>query len=87
MRNKSQHASAGYVVQLLDSFEHPGPNGIHLCLVLELMSQPVSSFLEGQTTEMRLAVAKKFTSQLLRGLEFLDSCGVIHNGEAAFFGS
>jgi serine/threonine-protein kinase SRPK3 len=85
--SKSQHPSAGYVVQLIDSFEHPGPNGIHLCLVLELMSQTVSSFLEGYAAEIRLAVAKKFTSQLLRGLEFLDSCGVIHNGQATFFRS
>lgn len=87
MRNNSQHPSADYVVQLLDYFEHPGLNGIHLCLVMELMSQTVSSFLEGYATEIRLAIAKKFTSQLLRGLEFLDSCGVIHNGEAAFFRS
>lgn len=68
-----------YVVQLLDSFEHAS----HLCLVMELMWQNIHSFLEGYTDDAEghhLPLVRNISRQLLEGLEFLQDCGVIHNG-------
>ena len=71
-----------YVVELLDYFEHKGPNGTHLCLVLEVLCQDVLDFLEGYSADSpsRLPLVKQISKQVLEGLEFLHACGVIHNG-------
>ena len=69
------------MVQLLDHFEYTGPNGTHLCLVLELMWQDVESFLQGyREAELRLQLTKRISKQLLRALDYLRICGIIHNG-------
>jgi serine/threonine protein kinase len=76
--------AAEFVVQLLDHFEYTGPNGTHLCLVLELMWQDVWGFLEGYRhdaePEYRLPLVKRISRQLAEGLKFLHTCGVVHNG-------
>ena len=79
----SRHNGSEYVVQLLDHFECTGPNGTHTCLVLELMAQDVASFIEGYRSDeiLLVALAKRMTWQLLQGLDFLQECGVMHNGK------
>jgi serine/threonine-protein kinase SRPK3 len=79
----SLSAGADYVVQLLDDFEWTGPNGIHLFLVLELTGQDVYSLFEGYTddSKVRVPLSKSIARQILRGLDFLQTCGVIHNGD------
>ncbi|KAJ5312696.1 hypothetical protein N7508_003526 [Penicillium antarcticum] len=37
--------SSDYVVQLLDAFSHKGPNGVHQCLVLELLCPSIDKVL------------------------------------------
>ena len=76
-------AAAAFVLGLLDHFEHSGPNGTHLCLVLELMWQDVWGFLEGYRdlgVETRYPLVRKISKQLVQGLNFIHSCGIIHNG-------
>jgi len=71
------------VVQLPDYFEHTGPNGTHLCLVLELMWGDIISLFRGYRNsgpESTLPLVKVVARQLLQGLEHLEACGVIHNG-------
>jgi serine/threonine protein kinase len=48
----------------------------------ELMSQDVFGFLDGygNVPSLRLHVVKKISQQLMEGLEFIHSCGVVHNG-------
>jgi hypothetical protein len=75
--------AAAFVLGLLDHFEHSGPNGTHLCLVLELMWQDVLGFLEGYRDlglEKRYPLVRKISKQLVQGLRFIHSCGIIHNG-------
>lgn len=89
IRDASPHPGAENVVQLLDYFEHIGPNGSHLCLVLELMWNTLSAFMgpycEPYDSEMRLQLAKPISKQILTGLDFLhNSCGLIHNGNCHF---
>ena len=73
---------AKYVVQMLDHFEHIGPNGSHLCVVMELMWQDVLGFLEGYRYELeqRLPLVKRLSEQIFEGLNYVHECGVIHNG-------
>ncbi len=33
------HPGRKYVVSLLDSFEHKGPNGVHVCMVFEVLGE------------------------------------------------
>lgn len=71
-----------HVIKLLDHFEYRGENGMHLCLILELMWDNVSNFFQGYGADpnIRLALTKTVTKQLINGLKFMDKCGVIHNG-------
>jgi serine/threonine-protein kinase SRPK3 len=74
------------VVQLLDHFEFTGPNGGHLCLVVELTGPNVTSFFEGyrHNAKVRVSLTKIIAKRVLQGLRFLRECGVIHNGNANY---
>jgi hypothetical protein len=77
----ADHPYAGYVVQLLDYFEHIGLNETHLCLILDLMWHDVFAFFSGfEDSVVQVALAKTVIIQAVHGLE-LQSCGVIHNGK------
>jgi serine/threonine-protein kinase SRPK3 len=75
-----------HVVELLDYFEHAGPNGTHPCLVLELMWRDVGSFVAGHYDwpDIRTAIAKVIAKQTLSGLETLKQVGIMHNGISHF---
>ena len=49
LRHLEKHSqgslSSNYIVQLLDSFMHEGPNGDHQCLVFELLGPSVDKVL------------------------------------------
>jgi serine/threonine protein kinase len=69
------------VIKLLDHFEFSGPNGLHLCMVLELMWMDVGTFVGAQcSSEFKMSVAREVARQVLRGLEVLRSHGITHNG-------
>ena len=69
------------VIKLLDHFEINGPNGSHLCLVLELMWMDVGTFLGGQNSPMvKMSIVREVARQVLVGLEVLRRNGITHNG-------
>jgi serine/threonine-protein kinase SRPK3 len=78
----ADHPYSSHVVQLLDHFECVGPNGRHICLVLELSWQDFGSFSQGYEREpdSRLRLTKKVTKQLIHALEYMDVCEIIHHG-------
>ncbi|PVU85838.1 hypothetical protein BB559_006751 [Furculomyces boomerangus] len=49
------HIGHNHVIQLLDSFEHSGPNGIHVCMVFEVL---------GENLLFLLRNAKKYSNRL-----------------------
>lgn len=66
-------------MQLLDHFEHEGPNGLHLCLVLPVMMSDG----EAMTIRARPRYAsyiREVSRQILLGLDFLHDRGLIHSG-------
>jgi serine/threonine-protein kinase SRPK3 len=78
--------AAEYVVQMLDFFEHPGPEGNHPCLVMDLMWQDVYTFLEGYYYDGagRLPLVKEISRQSLECLSVLHDCGIVHNGSCTY---
>ena len=74
-----------HVITLLDCFQHQGPNGKHVCIVSEALSASVSSVLSntfeyfnGVVSVFPKWMAKRILRQVLIGLCFLHSHGVIH---------
>jgi serine/threonine-protein kinase SRPK3 len=76
------------IIKLLDHFEHAGPNGLHLCLVLELMWGDVGNMMGGlgsyDLPDIRKIVNKEVAKQVLNGLEVLAEMGIMHNGRKFF---
>ncbi|PGH09071.1 hypothetical protein GX51_00824 [Blastomyces parvus] len=76
------HPGKCHIIELLDYFEHDGPNGTHLCLVFPAM---ISDGV-GMTISERLhqaAYVQAISKQLLLGLDFLHNLGIIHCGRLA----
>ena len=78
-----KHPGKKYVVELLDYFEHVGPNGTHLCLVLPFMVTDgldiVMSFKPSHPEYVR-----SVSEQLSLGLDYLHAEDIIHCGKFAF---
>ena len=73
-----------HVCQLLDSFTHQGPNGNHICLVLEAMSLSVLDVYRAFPCAMPLPLLKRVCKHVLRALQYLHECGIIHTGNTFF---
>ena len=74
------HPGRKHVVSLLDSFEHKGPNGVHVCMVFEVLGENLLGMIKrwnhrGIPTDL----VKQITKQVLLGLDYLHrECGIIH---------
>ncbi|OGM49926.1 hypothetical protein ABOM_001472 [Aspergillus bombycis] len=80
-----------YIVPLLDSFTHQGPNGTHQCLVFELLGPSVDRVLRdyyssGDTLESETIL--RMSEQLLEAIRFIHDAGMGHGdisgGNVAF---
>lgn len=74
-----------HVITLLDSFEHHGPNGKHVCIIFEVLGASISMVLDcnpeyyhGALSLFPNWMAKSIIRQVLTGICFLHSHGVIH---------
>ncbi|OBT43961.1 hypothetical protein VE00_04627 [Pseudogymnoascus sp. WSF 3629] len=73
------HPGFPFVPQLRDHFEITGPNGTHVCLVLDPMGESLSGFPTiWNPAIVPPQVAKRFTRQLLLALDYAHTAGVIH---------
>ena len=73
-------SGAQYVVQLLDSFSHVGPNGTHVCMVFEMMGQNLLSLIKYfQYGGIPLDAVKVIARQICEGLSYAHTkCSLIH---------
>jgi serine/threonine-protein kinase SRPK3 len=75
-----------YVARLFDSFDHRGPNGIHKCLVFELLGPTVDFVLVdycdsyGTRDKLNPMTILNMTKQLLQGVAALHAAGYAHGG-------
>ncbi|XP_056241214.1 SRSF protein kinase 3 [Seriola aureovittata] len=79
-RPTSRHPSSQRIVQLLDEFKLAGVNGVHMCLVLELLGPDLRSWqlCFGDPGLSQLWV-KQILTQVLQGLDYLHTqCKIIH---------
>jgi non-specific serine/threonine protein kinase len=77
-----------YITQLLDDFEHNGPNGVHKCLVFEPMGPTVNTMVlelpqfkprrQGMKVRYPPPMAKAILRQALQALAFLHENGIAH---------
>ncbi|RMZ87417.1 hypothetical protein DV736_g5346, partial [Chaetothyriales sp. CBS 134916] len=74
------HPGRRYVVSLLDSFEHKGPNGLHVCMVFEVLGENLLGLIKRWNHRgIPMAFVKQITKQVLLGLDYLHrECGIIH---------
>lgn len=66
-----------YVVRLIDAFDVVGPNGTHPCMVFEPLGESLFAVLQ-QHNQIPYSAVRRITAQLLRGLQFLHSCNILH---------
>ncbi|KAF8473121.1 putative serine protein kinase Sky1 [Kalaharituber pfeilii] len=74
------HAGRAHVVSLLDSFEHKGPNGLHICMVFEVLGENLLGLIKRWNHRgIPMPLVKQITKQVLLGLDYLHrECGIIH---------
>lgn len=77
--------SSKHMVQLLDSFHHEGPNGVHQCLVLELLGPTIDNALAEYTDDgdgmLNTKDVFRLTGQLLEAVRFIHHDGYSHGGK------
>ncbi|XP_043563716.1 SRSF protein kinase 3-like isoform X3 [Chiloscyllium plagiosum] len=68
------------IVQLLDDFIIVGSNGVHVCLVLELLGDHLHRWiLESKLQGLPMTCVKKIIQQVLQGLDYLHTkCKILH---------
>ncbi|KAI1735891.1 serine protein kinase [Xylaria scruposa] len=79
---------AKHITQLIDEFEHCGPNGVHKCLIFEPMGPNVNCMVEelpqfkprrwGMKIRYPYWMAKSILRQALESLVFLHGNGIAH---------
>ncbi|KAK9708500.1 serine/threonine protein kinase, CMGC, variant 3 [Basidiobolus ranarum] len=69
-----------YVVELLDHFQHTGPNGTHVCMVFEVLGENLLGLIKRYHHRgIPVRMVKEITKQVLLGLDYLHrECGIIH---------
>ncbi|KAK3299504.1 kinase-like domain-containing protein [Chaetomium fimeti] len=73
------HPSRSCVPQILDSFFHDGPNGRHLCVVLELLGPSLSWITKkSRIYRIKADLARRVAARIVEAVAYLHSCGVAH---------
>jgi len=77
---KPDHPGRKHVVSLLDSFEHKGPNGTHVCMVFEVLGENLLGLIKRWNHRgIPMSLVKQITKQVLLGLDYLHrECAIIH---------
>ncbi|KAK9788192.1 putative Protein kinase domain-containing protein [Seiridium cardinale] len=74
-----KHVGYKYICHLVDDFEHRGPNGTHVCLVLELMGETLKTFgTLFKKTMVPNPLMRRFTFYLLAGLDYAHDSNIVH---------
>lgn len=74
------HPGRKHVVSLLDSFEHKGPNGVHVCMVFEVLGENLLGLIKRWNHRgIPMSLVKQITKQVLLGLDYMHrECGIVH---------
>jgi serine/threonine-protein kinase SRPK3 len=74
------HAGRSHVISFLDHFKHKGPNGVHICMVFEVLGENLLGLIKRhQAKGVPIGLVRQISKQVLLGLDYMHrSCGVIH---------
>jgi len=74
------HPGRAHVVRLLDSFNHKGPHGTHVCMVFEVLGENLLGLIKRWNHRgIPMPLVRQITKQVLLGLDYLHrECGIIH---------
>ncbi|KAF7967159.1 hypothetical protein HWV62_35670 [Athelia sp. TMB] len=74
------HPGRSHVIAFLDHFRHAGPNGVHVCMVFEVLGENLLGLIKRhQNRGVPLPLVKQIAKQVLLGLDYMHRCcGVIH---------
>lgn len=75
------HRGKKNMLQLLDRFEHEGPNGTHPCLVTEGLGPCVFPVYDCPPPMLPGSVAWEVIKQTMEGLAYMHSVGISHGGK------
>lgn len=69
-----------YVVQILNSFVHLGPNGKHVCMVFEVLGVNLLEIIKQYNYKgIPIPICRVISRQVLMGLDYMHRiCGIIH---------
>ncbi|KXN87052.1 Protein kinase dsk1 [Leucoagaricus sp. SymC.cos] len=74
------HPGRSHVISFLDHFRHKGPNGVHVCMVFEVLGENLLGLIKRhQNKGVPMHLVKQIAKQVLLGLDYMHRCcGVIH---------
>ncbi|KAH8804300.1 kinase-like protein [Flagelloscypha sp. PMI_526] len=74
------HPGRSHVISFLDHFRHQGPNGIHVCMVFEVLGENLLGLIKrNQNKGVPIHIVRQIAKQILLGLDYMHRCcGVIH---------
>ncbi|KAH8086655.1 Pkinase-domain-containing protein [Cristinia sonorae] len=80
MNAKPGHIGREHIVSFLDSFQHCGPEDIHVCIVFEPLGENLLALIERhRALGVPVALVKVIAKQVLLGLQYLhDECDLVH---------
>ncbi|VEU19804.1 DEKNAAC100810 [Brettanomyces naardenensis] len=75
-----EHPGHAHLVKLLDYFDHQGDNGVHICMVFEVLGENLLSLIRRYKHRgLPSRFVKQISKQILLALDFLHrECGIIH---------
>jgi len=74
------HLGRQHIVSFLDSFDHSGPEGTHVCIVFEPLGETLLALIQRNKKKgVSQALVKVIAKQVLLGLQYLhDECDLVH---------
>lgn len=82
MQTITASAKTPTLPQLYDHFEIDGPHGRHLCLVLPVLSETISTFRRSALSkQLDPPKVKIIIAQIVEALEQLHAANIIHTGQ------
>jgi serine/threonine-protein kinase SRPK3 len=74
------HPGRAHVISFLDHFKHKGPNGVHVCMVFEVLGENLLGLIKRhQQKGVPAHIVKQISKQILLGLDYMHrQCGIIH---------
>lgn len=75
-----EHPGHRHLVKLLDYFDHRGVNGVHICMVFEVLGENlVTLMIRYKHRGLPIKFVKQISKQVLWAVDFLHrECGIIH---------